>query len=118
MSYEQNQQQPSKWATAEEIDRGRAIVLERFDRIRKWLAESPPDVLEARFRAEWRARGGGCHRFPAHEWEKAKGFHESEVRHFAGVVANGDLVSQTLRGLLHGKPFAASEMEDDDGIPF
>jgi hypothetical protein len=116
MSYEQNEQQPSKWATAEEINRGRTLVLERFDLIRKWLTESPPDVLEARFRAEWRrASGGGGQRFLSHEWEKAKAFHESEVRHFAGVVANGGLILQTLRGLLHGQPFA---VEDDDGIPF
>jgi hypothetical protein len=118
MSKEANSCDREQWSTPEEIERGRAAVLEKLDRIRQWLAESPPDVLEERFRAEWRSRCGSYPRFRAHEWEAAKAVHESEVRRFAGLVANGDLISATVRGLLQGKPFAASEVEDDGEIPF
>ena len=115
MNQEQNQPQP--WTTAEQIDRGRAIVLEHIDRIRGWLVGSPSSVLEERFRHEWNSCCGQARRFRAAEWREAKGAYESELRRFAECVAGGELISKTVRSLLKGKPFDVPPRNEDE-LPF
>jgi hypothetical protein len=117
MSKEKNPGDREQWATPEEIERGRAAVLEKLGRIRQWLAESPPDVLEDRLRHEWLSEERGYCRYRPDQWRAAKAVHESDMRDFARAIADGWLISKTIRGMLKGKPLAAPD-DEDEGLPF
>jgi len=115
MSEETKPGQREQWANPEQIERGRAAVLEKLDRIRQWLAESPPDAFEERCRHEWLSRSRGYCRYRPDQWQAAKATHEFDMREFAEAIAAGWLVSKTIRGMLKGKPLA---VPDDEDIPF
>jgi hypothetical protein len=115
MSKERNSREQEHWASPEEIERGRSVVLEKLDRIRQWLAESPPAVLEERFRHEWLSRSRGYCLYRPDQWRAARTVHEFDMREFVEAIAEGWLVSKTIRGMLKGKPLV---VPDDEEMPF
>lgn len=118
MSDESKSREQERWATPEEIERGRAAVLTKMDRIRQWLAESPPDVLEERFRHEWLSEERGSCLYRPDQWRAARTAHEFDMREFVEAIAEGWLVSRTIRGMLKGRPLLVPDPRDIGDIPF
>jgi hypothetical protein len=118
VSNEANRREREQWATPADIEQGRSAMLEQIERIRQWLTDSPPDVLEERFRHEWLSMSRGYCQYRPDQWRDAKATHEFDMREFVRAIADGWIVSKTIRGVLKGKPLVIPDPRDIGDIPW